>query len=45
MVDADATVIYDSYSGSLYLTDAVQAKCAGQILDAGPVSRLAKASA
>ncbi|MGB6081254.1 MAG: thiamine pyrophosphate-binding protein [Xanthobacteraceae bacterium] len=36
VVDADATVIYDSYSGSLYLTDAVQAKFAGQILDAGP---------
>jgi acetolactate synthase I/II/III large subunit len=36
MVDADATVIYDSYSGSLYLTDAVQARFAGQVLDAGP---------
>ena len=36
LVDADATIIYDSYSGSLYLTDAVQARFAGQILDAGP---------
>jgi acetolactate synthase-1/2/3 large subunit len=36
MVDPDATVIYDSYSGSLYLTDAVQARFAGQLLDAGP---------
>jgi acetolactate synthase-1/2/3 large subunit len=36
MVDADATVIYDSYSGSLYLTDAVQSRFAGQVLDAGP---------
>lgn len=36
VVDQDASVIYDSYSGSLYLTDAVQARFAGQILDAGP---------
>lgn len=36
VVDKDATVIYDSYSGSLYLTDAVRARFAGQILDAGP---------
>ncbi|MCG5243689.1 thiamine pyrophosphate-binding protein [Azospirillum doebereinerae] len=36
VVDADATIIYDSYSGSLYLTDAVKARYAGQILDAGP---------
>ena len=36
MVDADASVIYDSYSGSLYLSDALQARFAGQILDAGP---------
>lgn len=36
MVDADATIIYDSYSGSLYLTDAVKSRFAGQILDAGP---------
>lgn len=36
VVDQDATVIYDSYSGSLYLTDAVRARFAGQILDAGP---------
>jgi acetolactate synthase I/II/III large subunit len=36
MVDQDATLIYDSYSGALYLTDAIQARYAGQILDAGP---------
>lgn len=36
VVDPDASVIYDSYSGSLYLTDAVKARFAGQILDAGP---------
>jgi acetolactate synthase-1/2/3 large subunit len=36
MVDADATIIYDSYSGSLYLTDALKSRFAGQILDAGP---------
>lgn len=36
VVDADASVIYDSYSGSLYLTDALRARFAGQILDAGP---------
>lgn len=36
VVDHDASVIYDSYSGSLYLTDAVKARFAGQILDAGP---------
>lgn len=36
MIDDDATVIYDSYSGSLYLTDALRARFAGQILDAGP---------
>lgn len=36
VVDKDASVIYDSYSGSLYLTDAVRARFAGQILDAGP---------
>ena len=35
-IDDDATVIYDSYSGSLYLTDALKARFAGQILDAGP---------
>ncbi|WP_167343351.1 thiamine pyrophosphate-binding protein [Rhodococcus erythropolis] len=34
--DEDATIIYDSYQGSLYLTDAVQAVFPGQILDAGP---------
>lgn len=36
VVDKDAAVIYDSYSGSLYLTDALRARFAGQILDAGP---------
>ena len=36
VIDDDATVIYDSYSGSLYLTDALDARFAGQILDAGP---------
>lgn len=36
VVDHDASVIYDSYSGSLYLTDALKARFAGQILDAGP---------
>jgi acetolactate synthase I/II/III large subunit len=36
VVDHDASVIYDSYSGSLYLTDALRARFAGQILDAGP---------
>lgn len=36
MVDEDATIIYDSYSGSLYLTDAIRSRFAGQILDAGP---------
>lgn len=36
MVDHDATMIYDSYSGSLYLTDAIRARYAGQVLDAGP---------
>lgn len=35
-VDEDASIIYDSYSGSLYLTDAVQSRFAGQVLDAGP---------
>lgn len=34
--DEKATIIYDSYQGSLYLTDAVQAVFAAQILDAGP---------
>lgn len=32
----DATIIYDSYQGSLYLTDAVEAIFPGQVLDAGP---------
>jgi len=35
-IDDDATVIYDSYSGSLYLTNALEARFACQILDAGP---------
>lgn len=35
-VDDDATFIYDSYQGSLYLTDAVKATFPGQVLDAGP---------
>jgi acetolactate synthase-1/2/3 large subunit len=35
-VDEDASIIYDSYSGSLYLTDALQSRFAGQVLDAGP---------
>lgn len=35
-VDPDATIIFDSYSGSLYLTDAVVARFPAQILDAGP---------
>jgi acetolactate synthase-1/2/3 large subunit len=32
----EATVIFDSYQGSLYLTDAVTATFPGQVLDAGP---------
>ncbi len=35
-VDPDATIIYDSYSGSLYLTEAITARFPGQVLDAGP---------
>lgn len=35
-IDEDATVIYDSYQGSLYLTDALTAVAPAQILDAGP---------
>jgi acetolactate synthase-1/2/3 large subunit len=35
-VDADASIIYDSYQGSLYLTDAITARFSGQVLDAGP---------
>lgn len=35
-MDPDATIIYDSYSASLYWTDAITARFAGQILDAGP---------
>ena len=35
-VEDDATFIYDSYQGSLYLTDAVTATFPGQVLDAGP---------
>lgn len=34
--DDEATVIYDSYQGSLYLTDAIEAIRPGQVLDAGP---------
>lgn len=34
--DDDATYIYDSYSGSLYLTDAIKAVFPAQVLDAGP---------
>jgi len=34
--DDDATFIYDSYQGSLYLTDAIKATFPGQVLDAGP---------
>ena len=36
VIDADATVIYDSYSGSLYLSEMLTAHFPGQILDAGP---------
>lgn len=36
VVDKDATVIYDSYSGSLYLSEMLTAHFPGQILDAGP---------
>ncbi|MBS1870252.1 MAG: thiamine pyrophosphate-binding protein [Actinobacteria bacterium] len=35
-VAPDATIIYDSYQGSLYLTDAIKARFSGQVLDAGP---------
>lgn len=35
-IDDDATVIFDSYSGSLYLTDAIVARFPGQVLDSGP---------
>lgn len=35
-MDPDATIIYDSYSASLYWTDAITARFAGQVLDAGP---------
>jgi acetolactate synthase I/II/III large subunit len=34
--DDDATIIYDSYQGSLYLTDAIEATFGAQVLDAGP---------
>ncbi|WP_033289793.1 thiamine pyrophosphate-binding protein [Amycolatopsis jejuensis] len=34
--DEDATIIYDSYQGSLYLTDAIEAIRPAQVLDAGP---------
>jgi acetolactate synthase I/II/III large subunit len=36
VIDKDATVIYDSYSGSLYLSEMLTAHFPGQILDAGP---------
>lgn len=36
VIDQDATVIYDSYSGSLYLSEMLTAQFPGQILDAGP---------
>ena len=36
VIDEDATVIYDSYSGSLYLSEMLTAHFPGQILDAGP---------
>lgn len=36
VIDKDATVIYDSYSGSLYLSETLTAHFPGQILDAGP---------
>jgi len=36
VIDQDATVIYDSYSGSLYLSEMLTAHFPGQILDAGP---------
>lgn len=35
-VARDATIIYDSYQGSLFLTDAIRARFSGQVLDAGP---------
>ncbi|MCG2633911.1 MAG: thiamine pyrophosphate-binding protein [Gammaproteobacteria bacterium] len=35
-MDPDATIIYDSYSASLYWTDALEIRFAGQVLDAGP---------
>jgi acetolactate synthase-1/2/3 large subunit len=34
-LDPDATVIFDSFTGTSYLTDKLEAKFAGQILDAG----------
>jgi|GEM_PF-274660 len=36
VLDDDATIIYDSYSGSLYLNTVLTAIFPGQILDAGP---------
>ena len=35
-IDDDATIVYDSYQGSLYLTDALTALAPARILDAGP---------
>lgn len=36
VIEDDATIIYDSYSGSIYLTEMLTATFAAQILDAGP---------
>jgi len=35
VMDPTATVIYDSFTGSTYLTDKLEARFAGQILDSG----------
>jgi acetolactate synthase-1/2/3 large subunit len=37
-LDKDATVIYDSFTGSGYLTDWFRANFIGQVLDAGPIA-------
>ena len=37
-LDKDATVIYDSFTGSGYLTDWFKASFTGQVLDAGPIA-------
>lgn len=36
VLDKDATIIYDSFTGSNYLTGMIEARFAGQVLDAGP---------